>query len=113
MLGAIGVAGMSGVAGAQNSAPPATPNSSVLVFVNHLPNHVVDFQLFEGRTQIARLGIHPGGSAQLPITTTTKPWTVFATAGGISAPSVTVRNPNATITAVPNGNGKGFTLSVT
>jgi hypothetical protein len=113
MLGAVGAAVTSGVAGAQDNAPSVRTNSSVLLFVNHLPDHLVDFQLYEGQTLIVRLGVHPGGSTAFPITTTTKPWTVLAIAGSVKAPSVTVRKPNATITAVPNSSGRGFTLSVT
>ena len=39
-------------------------------------------------------------------------WTVYAIVNGITSDTVTITNPNATVTAVAGNNGDGFTIVV-
>jgi hypothetical protein len=77
-----------------------------------------EFRVLQGENQIARLSVHAGGSASVPLVvddasevSAAQMWTVYAIVNGITTESVTVTNPNAVVTLRP-GNMDGFSLEV-
>jgi hypothetical protein len=100
---------------------------SAITLVNSISTDVasaVEFRLFQGSHQIAGVGVHAGGQVTIPTGTTVvdennnseistaQVWTVYAIANGITTPTLTVTDPNATITAVARDSGEVFTIVV-
>jgi hypothetical protein len=90
---------------------------SAIRFVNETPASG-EFHLDQGHNQIARIGVHAGGSAPPPIiidenndseVTTSQIWTAYAIVNGITTANVTITNPNATV-ILREGNNEGFSL---
>lgn len=94
---------------------------SAIQLVNQVSSSTAEFHVYEGGTQIARIGVHAGGTASVPVTVvdesnggsvnTAQEWTVYAIVNGITTASVTTANPNATITLQADNTG-GFSLTV-
>jgi hypothetical protein len=97
---------------------------SAIVFSNAVASSIAttaEFRLFSGVHQIARVGVHAGGSAIVPTVVdedndgqvnTMQEWTAYAIVNGITTPTVTVANPNARLTLSADNAGGGFTLTV-
>jgi len=97
---------------------------SVISLVNAVPSSTApsaEFRVLHGENQIARLSVHTGGSASVPLVvdtsddsevSTAQLWTCYAILMGVTSDTVTVTNPNAVITLRP-GNSDGFFLEVT
>jgi hypothetical protein len=93
----------------------------------HLVNDVsvstaptAEFRVYQGLNQIARLGVHAGSSASVPLVidenndghvSTAEVWTAYAIVNGITTQNVTITDPNATVT-LRQDNNEGFSLSL-
>ena len=100
---------------------------SAITLVNSITAAVAsaaEFRLFQRSHQIARVGVHAGGQATIPTSLTVvdennnseiptaQIWTVYAIVNGITTQTLTVTDPNATITAVVGDSGEGFAIVV-
>lgn len=89
--------------------------------MNQVSSSTAEFHVYEGGTRIARIGVHAGGTASVPVTVvdegnggsvnTAQEWMVYAIVNGIMTASVSTTNPNATVT-LRDGNTRGFFLAV-
>ncbi len=94
---------------------------SAIQLVNQVPSSTAEFHVYQGIRRIARIGVHGGGRASVPVTVvdenndgsviTAQEWTVYAVVNGITTSSVTTANPNATVTLLADNTG-GFSLTV-
>jgi hypothetical protein len=96
---------------------------SAIQLVNDVPASTApsaEFLIHQGHNRIARLGVHAGSSASVPLVvdenndgqvTTAQEWTVYAIVNGITTPNVTIADPNATV-MLREGNTEGFFLTV-
>ena len=97
---------------------------SAIQFVNQVLSSIApsaEFHLFQGQNQIARIGVHAGGSASVPARVvdehndepvhTAQEWTIYAIVNGITTQSVTTTDPNAIVT-LRQDNDEGFSLTV-
>jgi hypothetical protein len=100
---------------------------SAITLVNSITAGVAstaEFRLFQRSHQIARVGVHAGGQATVPTTqtvvdennnsevSTAQIWTVYAIINGVTTQTLTVTDPNATITVVAENSGAGFMIVV-
>ena len=91
--------------------------------VNDVPSSTApsaEFCVYQGQNQIGRLGVHAGSSASQPIIIdedndgylpTAQEWAIYAIVNGITTQTVTVTDPNATVT-LREGNNKDFSLTL-
>jgi hypothetical protein len=96
---------------------------SAIQLVNDVPSSTApsaEFLIHQGHNRIARLGVHAGGSASVPLVVdehndghvnTAQEWTSYAIVNGITTQTVTITDPNATIT-LREGNNDGFSLTL-
>jgi hypothetical protein len=87
----------------------AAANSEIRL-VNQIPLAVApiaEFRIFQHDSLIARIGVHSGGQATIPATAE-PPWQAFAIVNGVTSATVTIANPNATVTAYADAEGAPF-----
>jgi uncharacterized repeat protein (TIGR01451 family) len=88
-----------------------TTAPSAIRLVNQIPvavSPVAEFRLFANNQPIARIGVHSGGEASVPTSGGAPPWSAFAIVNGITTATVTILNPNATVTAYSDAAGSPF-----
>lgn len=97
---------------------------SAITLVNETTDATAEFHLSHGPGEIVRIGIHPGGRANVPTTPrvideyndrevpTAQEWTTWAIVNGITTQRVQIADPNATIAVIADHEGAGFTLTV-
>ena len=97
---------------------------SAITLINQTTDTTVEFHLSHGAGEVIRIGIHPGGRANVPTTPrvidehnddeipTAQEWQAYAILNGITTPKVQTSDPNATITVLAGNNDDGFTLTV-
>ena len=91
---------------------------SAIKLVNHVAIEVVEFRLYRDDRQVARVGVHYGGQASVPTSDgdgeiPVATWSIYAIVEGITTPTYTFTDPNATVTAVRNQGEPGCSLVVT
>lgn len=96
---------------------------SAIRLVNEVPASTApsaEFRIYQRQNQIARIGVHAGSSASVPLVVdenngdgvgTAQEWQSYAIVNGITTQTLTITNPNATITLQEDSGVFSLTLS--